>query len=108
MRRALSPLKNQENWKPYTWQRATPWDPDQRPHMQVRRFWQKSQREHRTVKVQEAFQKVLLDLGYEEAHNVFRCPNCQSEGWEVKYCVCSRHNWEHPFHVCPSYGQECC
>src|SRR6267378_3455604 len=109
--RKQSPLKrveNQENRKPYACQRVTPQDPSQRLRMQVRRFWQQRQAEFGTLMVQEAFQQTLNDLGVEMNHDVLGCRDCYWNGDVYYYCIQSRHHHEHPYHVCPGLGQECC
>jgi len=72
-RKPLFRQENQENQKPYAQQRATPQDPTQCLQMEVRRFWQRKQREVDPVMVQEVFEKVLFDLGSDLHHNVFGC-----------------------------------
>ena len=74
----------------------------------MRRLWQRAQREHGVEAVQKAFQMTLDNLGFEEAHNMMGCCNCQWEGHEVIYCIQSQHNQDHPYHICPGQGQECC
>ena len=107
-RKPLSCWENQENQKPYTHQRAMPWDPIQRLQMEVWRFWQRKQAEHGLMMVQEAFEKVLSDLGSDLHHDMFGCKDCQWEGRDVIYCRWSWHHWDRPLHVCPGLGQECC
>ena len=102
-RKPLSRRENQENKKPYARQRAT-----QRLRMEVKRFWQRKQREFGQVMVQEAFEKVCSDLGSELQHDVFGCRDCRWEGRDIVYCSRSRHHRDHPLHVCPGLGQECC
>ena len=58
--------------------------------------------------VQEAFRCTLSDLGVKVEHNVFGCPDCGWEGWDMIYCPQSWHHRDHPFHECPGLGQECC
>jgi len=60
------------------------------------------------VMVQEAFEKVLSDLGSDLHHDMFGCRDCRWEGRDVIYCRKSRHHRDHPLHVCPGLGQECC
>jgi len=107
-RKPLSRRENRENRKPYAQQRATPRDPTQRLRMEVRRFWQRKQREFGQVMVQEAFEKVCSDLGSELHHDVFGCRECRWEGKDIIYCSRSRHHRDHPLLVCPGLGQECC
>jgi len=59
---------------------ATPQNPQQCLRMQVRRFWQRAQREQGTEEVQKVFQWMMDNLGFEEAHNVLGCSDCQWEG----------------------------
>ena len=47
-------------------------------------------------------------VGIELTHDVFGCWDCRWEGQNVVYCIWSWHNWDHPYHVCPGLGQECC